>query len=158
MQTQKSYDQYFNIVRRYEILLNKIKNMYSKSSNSISGYFNNENLEIGINGIKDQYLKGALQNIERYIHNADNKELQKNINISESIHIQGIKDWLIYYQVLAHESFHLLQSLTLQTTSEYVYWIRQFRDYEFMAYVVNLSSGATGKCININQFLILCQI
>lgn len=129
-----------DVVRKYEAGSNKIKKMYMDGGESISGCFKNESLEIEINGIDDRYLKDILFDLKKYISKLDENELIRKKDMSVLINVPGVNQWLKYYQALSHESFHLLQSLTLQAVSEYVYWIRQFHDFEFMVFAMNLSS------------------
>ncbi len=131
------------VIARYEKILDHKTNKQNKKS--MSGYFKNESLEIGVEGINDEFLEKIKLELERYIDNLDGYELFEKKDMSELIGIPGVKEWLKYYQAVAHESFHFLQSLTLQAAGEYVYWIRQFRDFEFMVFAVHLANEGHWK-------------
>ncbi len=134
-------DELKDFISEHERIIKGNRKLYLNKGSNTSGYFQYEDMEIGTPGINLEMLKEIEEKFKSHTNQLNYKELMKKRDTSEHIEIPGVKDFLVHYQTISHEAYHMLQSLTLQASGEYVYWLRQIKDWEFMTFATHLYGG-----------------
>ena len=123
---------------KYYSYLENIQTTYMNDGSSLSGYFENESLEIGTEGISLQFI----EKIDEFFTTYSNDDLHEKIHISLLMRKHNeAKDTIKMIQTFSHETFHLMQALTLRATNEFVFNLRELKDIEFMVFAYTITSG-----------------
>lgn len=127
-----------NIIDEYYSHIEGIQITYMDDGSPISGYFQNESLEIGIEGINLHFGERLSEFFSQPHVKKDDKKLPISTLISDH---EEVKDTIKMIQTFSHESFHLIQALSLRTTNEFVFNLREMRDLELMVFAYIIDAG-----------------
>lgn len=141
-------------IEKYYEITSSIQNIYMDSGSNLSGYFKNESLEIGTEGISLEFGREIKSFFETYDETDFYKKQKISKLISDNIEV---KNTLKMIQTFSHEAFHLLQALTLRVSNEFIYNIRKMKDIEFIVFAYVIDSGLSWKFKKHRNILSIVQ-